>query len=267
MPVTVEIPLVDPFDRFGVDHLSPTSMLQFRNDPALGICHLVYGIREAGSPAMHRGQALDQAIGVLLSEQSGASHDSALGLALDKYDALIAETEETYSHDAIKKERAVVAKCMTHCYPLIADWGEPVSYQRPIRLMLSNIEVPVIGYIDLHYEAEVRELKSSAKPRREIGDDHAFQVVAYAMAIRQETGEWPRAVVDYLTPRGLSSYRLSDRNRWVQEVVDTANRIRNLLASADNREDLCRQIRPDFGRWIWRYRPNAKKLALEIFSQ
>ena len=60
--------LANPFARFGVKHLSATSMLQFRNDPALGIVYLVLGIREVGSPAMHRGTVVDEAIGRLLTE-------------------------------------------------------------------------------------------------------------------------------------------------------------------------------------------------------
>ena len=68
--------------------------------------------------------------------------------------------------------------------------------------------MPVIGFIDLRYVNVVRELKSSGKPRRGIVDDHAFQVATYAMAIRQETGEWPKAFVDYLMPSGMSSFQL-----------------------------------------------------------
>ena len=256
----------NPFARFDIDHLSPTSMLQFRNDPALGIIYLIYGIREAGSPAMHRGQALDQVIGEVLAESGTTSCEGAVNLATEKYDALIAETEESYSKAAIRKEREIVVKCMTHCHSVISDWKSPLSYQHPIRLMLTDIEVPVIGFIDLHYPSEVRELKSSARPRWEIVEDHAFQVVAYAMAIRQETGEWPKAVVDYITPQGMKSYRVVERNRWVQEVVNTAGQIRELLASCESREALCSKVRPDFSRWIWRYRPNAKQFALKHFT-
>ena len=97
----------NPFARFDVDHLSPTSMLQFRNDPALGIIYLIYGIREAGSPAMHRGQALDQVIGEVLAESGTTSCEGAVNLATEKYDALIAKTEETYSKAAIRRSEKV----------------------------------------------------------------------------------------------------------------------------------------------------------------
>ena len=67
--------MTDPFARFGVEHLSATSMLQFRSDPALGVLYLVFKIREAGSPAMHRGSALDHTIGQML--EAGATLDQA----------------------------------------------------------------------------------------------------------------------------------------------------------------------------------------------
>ena len=67
--------MTDPFARFGVEHLSATSMLQFRSDPALGVLYLVFKVREAGSPAMHRGSALDHTIGQML--EAGATLDQA----------------------------------------------------------------------------------------------------------------------------------------------------------------------------------------------
>ena len=204
--------VTDPFARFEVKHLSATSMLQFRADPALGILYLVYGIREAGSPAMHRGSALD------------------------------------------------------HCYPVVSEWSAPLAYQHPIRLTLQGIEVPVIGFIDLRYVNVVRELKSSGKPRRGIVDDHAFQVATYAMAIRQETGEWPQAFVDYLMPSGMSSFQLKNGKRWVRAVVDTAASIRTLLDNAQDKDALCASIQPDYSNWLWRYRPNCLAAAKELFG-
>jgi len=65
-------------------------MLQFRNDPALGIVYLVLGIREAGSPAMHRGTAVDEAIGSLLTQSIDPDLDQLKRAAAKKYRALIA---------------------------------------------------------------------------------------------------------------------------------------------------------------------------------
>ncbi len=81
--------MTDPFTRFGVAHLSATSMLQFRADPALGVLYLVFGIREAGSPAMHRGSALDHTIGHMLEDGVALDHAAALQLATDHYDNLM----------------------------------------------------------------------------------------------------------------------------------------------------------------------------------
>ena len=143
--------MTNPFERFGVGHLSATSMLQFRADPALGVLYLVFGIREAGSPAMHRGSALDHTIGQMLDENITLDQDSARAMATSHFDQLIENTEETYRPSDIKRERATVEKCLNHCYPIMCDWQAPLSYQHPIKLSLQGIEIPVIGFIDLRY--------------------------------------------------------------------------------------------------------------------
>ena len=118
----------NPFTRFGVEHLSATSMNQFRADPALGILYLVYKIREQGSPAMHRGSAVDETIGALLSNESSMDKSSACDLATRTYDELISKTDEVYTQHAVAKERDVVIACMQRCYPIMSDWDKPVSY-------------------------------------------------------------------------------------------------------------------------------------------
>ena len=256
----------NPFARFGVEHLSATSMNQFRADPALGILYLVYNIREQGSPAMHRGSAVDETIGALLSDEDSMNQSSACDLATRTYDALISKTDEVYAQHAIAKERDVVIACMQRCYPIMSDWDKPLSYQQPINLSLQDIEVPVIGYIDLRYPGEVRELKTSGKRRRSIIDDHAFQVSTYAMAIRQESGAWPSAVLDYICPTGMESFQLQNGNKWVKKVVDTANSIRWLLATASTEAELCQLIQPDFSKPLWRYRPNSRAAAKSLFE-
>jgi len=259
--------MTDPFARFGVSHLSATSMLQFRSDPALGILYLVFGIREAGSPAMHRGSALDHTIGQMLEEGATLDHEGARAMAAAHYDDLVESTDEKYRPSDIKREREVVCRCLDECYPVVSAWDTPLAYQHPIRLSLQGIEIPVIGFIDLRYPDAVRELKSSGKPRSGIVDDHAFQVTTYAMAIRQESGAWPQAFVDYLTPSGMTSYQLTNGKRWVREVVDTAASIRALLERAEDKDALCKLITPNYSNWLWRYRPNSLAAAKELFGE
>ena len=78
-------------------------MNQFRADPALGILYLVYNIREEGSPAMHRGTAVDETIGEMLAGKQSLDPDSLRTLATDKYDTFISETEEVYAEEAIRR--------------------------------------------------------------------------------------------------------------------------------------------------------------------
>ena len=256
----------NPFSRFGIEHLSPTSMLQFRGDPALGILYLVLGIRESGSPAMHRGTVVDETIGCLLTDTEEPDLNQLKRQAAAKYRSLIESDPETYNGRYVEQELRVLLACLEVCFPLMKVWEKPLAYQQQILLELKEIEVPVRGFIDLLYPSEVRELKSTVKPKREIVRDHAFQVATYAMAIQQKTGEWPEACVDYITPNSLHSFALEDVEIEAQEVIETAGQIRTLLSEAKDEESLRRSIRPDFNRWIWRYRPRSKRAAVEFFS-
>ena len=119
--------MTDPFARFGIEHLSATSMLQYRSDPALGVLYTVFGIREAGSPAMHRGSALDHTIGQLLDENVALDHEAARDMATAHFDELIENADESYRPSDIKRERATVQKCLDHCYPIMRDWQAPLA--------------------------------------------------------------------------------------------------------------------------------------------
>jgi CRISPR/Cas system-associated exonuclease Cas4 (RecB family) len=241
-------------------------MLQFRADPALGILYLVLGIREAGSPAMHRGTVVDEAIGRLLT--GAVEHDLSQlkHEAVDKYRLLIKNDPENYNGAYVEQELRVLLRCLEICVPLMSAWEKPLAYQKEILLELEDIEVPVLGFIDLLYPSEVRELKSTVKPKREIARDHAFQVATYALAIQRETGEWPVACVDYITPDSLHSFALENVEMEAREVIKTARQIRTLLSEAKDKESLRRSIRPDFKQWIWRYRPRSKLAAVDFFS-
>ena len=259
--------LDNPFSRFGIKHLSATSMLQFRNDSALGIVYLVLGIREAGSPAMHRGTAVDEAVGSLLTQSIEPDLNQLKRMAANKYRSLIESDPEHFNGRYVEQELRVLLRCLDVCFPLMCSWEKPSAYQQEIFLQIDGIEVPVRGFIDLLYPSEVRELKSTVKPKREITQDHAFQVSTYAMAIQQETGEWPEACVDYITPDSLQSYALDNVEAQAQEVVETAFKIRTLLAAAKDEAALRKSVQPDFSRWIWKYRPRSKKVAMEFFMR
>ena len=257
----------DPFSRFGITHLSATSLLQFRNDPALGIVYLILRVREIGSPAMHRGTAIDKAIGLLLTDDSKSkSLEDIKRFATKNYRRSISEDPETYNGRYIEHELRVLLNCLDVCFPLMQSWDKPTAYQKEICINITGIEVPIRGYIDLLYPHEVRELKSTIKPKRKIIPDHAFQVSTYALAIRNETGEWPEACVDYLTPTDLQSYTLEDVENQAQEVISAAFAIRSILAKAKDQATLSAMIKPDFKKKIWKYRPRSKRAAIDFFT-
>jgi hypothetical protein len=64
----------------------------------------------------------------------------------------------------------------------------------------------------------------------------------------------------------MESFQLKNGKHWVKRVVDTANSIRSLLASASTEEELCQLVQPDFSKPLWRYRPNSRAAAKSLFE-
>jgi hypothetical protein len=64
----------------------------------------------------------------------------------------------------------------------------------------------------------------------------------------------------------MESFQLKNGNQWVKKVIDTANSIRSLLASASTEAELCQLVQPDFSKPLWRYRPNSRAAAKSLFE-
>jgi len=255
----------NPFIRFGIKHLSATSMLQFRNDPALGIIYAVLGVREPASPPMYRGTVLDEIIGLLLTQNAEPDIAALKAKAEKKFRSLVTNDQQHHNPRYVEQERNVLIRCIDSCLPLMKFWEKPLAYQYSIELEIADIGVPIKGFIDLLYPGEVRELKSTVRPKPEILKDHAFQISTYAMAIQQETGEWPEACVDYITPDHMQSYVLDDIEKAAEKVLQTALNIRDFLSPFETQADLRKAIQPNFRHSIWKYRPKSKQAALDFF--
>ena len=53
----------DPFEKFGIDHLSPSSINTFIADPCMYILRYLYKHRGPSNPAMWRGTVVDEGVG------------------------------------------------------------------------------------------------------------------------------------------------------------------------------------------------------------
>ena len=73
----------------------------------------------------------------------------------------------------------------------------------------------------------------------------------------------------WITSRRILSSRMHSIMSKLQarEVVETAFKIRTLLAAAKDEAALRKSVQPDFSRWIWKYRPRSKQVAMEFFMR
>ena len=75
------------FDRFNITHLSPSSINRWRETPGLWCLRYLAGVWDEGSPAMHRGTAVERGLERMLRERDGLD-ELSYGVAMDAYEQL-----------------------------------------------------------------------------------------------------------------------------------------------------------------------------------
>src|SRR5688572_30482018 len=96
------------FRRFGIEHLSPSSLNLWVAAPGLWTLRYLAGVKDEGSPAMWRGSAVEDGFSHLLRGRAMAEAEAA---ALNSFE-LNAQGELS---DDLDKERASIAPMLKVC--------------------------------------------------------------------------------------------------------------------------------------------------------
>lgn len=228
------------FSRFGIDHLSPSSLNLWLAEPAMWVLRYVHGYKDRAGPAMARGTAVEAGMQALLA---GTVLDGAVTAAHVNYDL-----NEPEDRDGREEERALIAPMLAQVAGAVAGWPLPVSYQRKVSLRYEGGEsVPIVGYVDFEMDDCVVDLKTTkalpSKPRAE----HVRQVSLYALA----TGKAARLA--YVTPKKFAVYDVapSDIEAGWQQLRRAARALEKTLAASPSTESLNDFCVPNFDSYYW----------------
>ena len=190
------------FQQHGLTHLSPSQLTTFSADPSLWVAQKLFGLKTPTSPAAMRGRAVETAVVKFLL---GSSMEEAQGAALDEFDAGAVTTFVRGMSDAALKERdglpEIVQMALTELIPLgtprFPAEGGQMKISLPVRFGDEEDDViELMGYLDLDYEDEVVDLKTTLRMPSEMSWNHTIQHAVYSRAVR------PRPVrFLYVTPK------------------------------------------------------------------
>ena len=241
----------NPFDTFGIDHLSNSSISLFISNPPKWVLNYLHKIRSLTNPAMLRGTVVDHEIG--RQEKEPLPIAESIQRAVLEFDTTAKQLkkEKAFEIDDAKelKEKENLAKYLELAIPHYENLGQ-ANYQQKISYEPEWSPVPIIGYCDFTYqEGIVRDLKTTAKKPSEIPDSVNRQLSIYSAAL---DGYAP--LVDYVVVNNsrqeVITMQVNDVDKWLSQVKGAVISIQNLLSLGELNE-ITSIMYPDFSKWEW----------------
>jgi len=231
----------NPFEHFGIEHLSASSINLFIQDVPLFIVRYLAKHRSPTNPAMVRGTVIDHCIGnktSILEAQKEfkkiMNYEKKQGNVFDKEKA---DTE--YNN---------LQRYLEIGIPFYEKLGEPVSYQERVELQYDDLPIPIIGFVDMEYKDCIRDIKTTAKRPSTLLPPVQRQLAIYATSLEKNF-----AYADYLyvtkTKAEVITLECDDIDMRLNEVYRVASAMMNLLQN-NNIHSLVDQFYPN-PDWMW----------------
>lgn len=231
---------MNPFEKHGLTHLSPTQINNFAADPAFwAYKYLVRGSDSVG-PSAWRGSAVEAGLDYWLFKRDRGAAQKA---ALDRFELeAMGELSEK-----LDKQRANIFPMLDQAIELFDDKPEPTVRQFDIEYWIEGIEVPLVGKLDYEWPDEGYDLKTTERMPSQIRDGHGRQISVYQVARGK-----PYKLA-YVTPKKgqILELQKEEYERYLRQVAWYAHTIRRGLATFSDSLELARIYRPDFTNFHW----------------
>lgn len=215
------------FAKHGIAHLSPSSLVLWREHPGLWCLRYLANVKDDAGPAAWRGKAVEDAMSALLH---GCPLEQAHEIARTTFDANAAgEISE-----AIDKQRALLAPMVRQVsVVLTGQVVELVGTQIKIEHWMDGIDIPFIGYVDFLFTEGLWDLKTTERLPSAPKPAHVRQVALY-WAARQLT-----PTLLYVTDKKFAPYPVNedDFRRALDELRADALSLESFLGRMDSATD------------------------------
>lgn len=224
----------DPFSRFGIKHLSPSSLNMWRNSPGIWTLKYLLRLDDGGSPAMWRGSATEAGLAAMLR---GVAMPEALKIARDHFDQEAAGEVR----DDVAAERVIIEPMLLGCSLWQAPGPLNASQLKVEHWIHDAVSVPVIGYLDFGFDGIDIDLKTTKAMPSAARPDHVRQVSLYRAARNR------RGALLYVTPKKHAQYEVDDAamNAALAGLRADALSLSRFLASHQDAESAVRSLPMD----------------------
>ncbi len=227
----------NPFEKYDIEHLSPSSCNLFTASPAAFVMQKVLGKRSSVGAAAHRGTAVEAGIAFALN--SNGDVNGAIDVTKTEFNRLTSLSTDPRQD----KEAAALADMVIVGYKELAGYGKPSSMQGKIEYKVEGLAVPMIGFYDFEWEHHgvLVDLKTTHALPSKISTNHARQVALYVAA----RGDNLDARITYVTSKKSATYQLENKREHVEALGRIALTIQRFLSITDDPYELASLIVPD----------------------
>jgi hypothetical protein len=242
----------NPFERHGIDHLSPSSLNLWAAEPALWVMERLLGRRSPISANAARGRAAEQGIHLGLLDPSLAISYCVVA-ALREFDREMALSQDPRR----EAERDKIAGYVEQGILALRPYGVPTGYQEKVSVTLDDVPVPVIGFIDWRYDQHgmVVDLKTSERLPSSISETHGRQGAIYARAHDNYAMRFAyvKPVPGKKDGRAAAVYEMSgeDVARHLGAFTEIALRLGRFLALSGDADELAGLLVPNYDAFYW----------------
>lgn len=248
--------MMNPFERHGIEHLSPSTIATFTAAPAMFVLSKLLKRSQPVGAAAHRGTAVEA--GVAHGLLNGADTSDCIIEALREFD-----TRAALSGDPKReKEREAIPGFVEQALNELRPYGAPSSVQGKVSLDVEGLCVPIIGFYDFEFDKAgiIVDLKTAHQCPSAIKRGHAKQVALYTACHGNFEGR-----ISYVTPKKAATYRLENPREHLAALARGALTMQRFLSLSSDPMELAGLVLPDLDTFYWS-NPSARQAAFEVWG-
>ena len=233
--------VVDPFERHGINHLSPSSLRLFREEPAIWCAKYLLKVPDESGPAAWRGRAVEAGVDRLLFNFGGESAVAAMRQEWDNcFQGEIDEDTE--------KEMAALPFFLSQAEVAFSELPIPLQRQARMSLTIPGISVPLVGFADWLWPDHGTDLKTTWRMPSEPDPNHVQQVACYALFHGVPFS------LTYVTPKKWSRHDITKpvADEAYDRVIEGCHAIRSMLAHVSDGYDALSMFSPDYTSFYYK---------------
>jgi hypothetical protein len=252
---------MNPFEKFGITHLSPSSCNAFVTAPAMWVMERLLNRKcGVGLPA-HAGTATEAGVASgLLNPSTAIEHCQEI--ALNKF---LRDTKMNGNDDRKDKYIKAIPSMVKQAVFELRPFGIPTTAQQEISYDASaeGLLVPFKGYTDFTWDDRgvIVDLKTSLTMSKDIKHTHARQVSLYKHAISDNY----QALITTVTGSKCETKPVENTREHLNALIRTGLAIQHFLSISDDRDELAMIVAPDYDHYFWN-NPTARGHGFQVWG-